>query len=85
MGLRTAHAIYKDGALIFADPEMAPEDGAEVVVTFLERFSLELTAETDPIRSLRSRGKGEKLVEKLLESRREDRERDERGRRHLRS
>ena len=85
MGLRSAHAIYKDGGLIFADPDMAPEDGAEVVVTFLERFSTEMTPETDPIRALRGRGKGERLVDKLLESRREDREGDERGRRHLRS
>jgi hypothetical protein len=71
MGLRTAHAIYQDGRLIFADPEMEPEDGAEVVVTFLERLGTELTPETDPIQSLRGRGKGEKLLEKLLESRRE--------------
>jgi hypothetical protein len=85
MGLRTAHAIYQDGRLIFADPAMEPEDGAEVVVTFLERFVTELTPDTDPIVSPRGRGKGEKLVEKLLESRQEDRELDERSRRHLRS
>lgn len=32
----------------------------------------------DPIQALRGRGKGERLVEKLLQSRRKDRNRDER-------
>lgn len=72
MGLRSAHAIYRDGTLIFEDPEVAPEDGTEVVITFHERLWTESEPETDPIRALRGRGKGEKLVEKLIESRRED-------------
>lgn len=85
MGLRTAHAIYRDGTLIFDDPEVAPEDGTEVVITFQEQLWTEGTPEADPIRALRGRGKGERLVEKLIESRREDRERYEHDRRHLRS
>lgn len=85
MGLKTAHAIYKEGVLVFADPEMAPEDGTEVVITFLERLGTEGELAVDPIRALRGRGKGEGLVEKLIESRREDRERDEQSLRHLRS
>ena len=85
MGLRTAHAIYRYGTLIFDDPEVAPEDGTEVVITFHERFWTELTPGVDPIRALRGRGKGERLVEKLIESRREDRERNEHDRRHVRS
>lgn len=85
MGLKTAHAIYKEGSLVFADPEMAPEDGTEVVVTFLDQIGAEAAPGMDPIQALRGRGKGEGLVEKLIESRRQDREQDERTRRHIRS
>lgn len=77
MRLQTTRAIYKDRGLIFADPRLAPEDGTEVVVTFLERPQRQVTPEFDPIQALRGRGKGEGLVEKLLQSRNEDREKDE--------
>lgn len=66
MKLQTARAIYKDGHLIFIDPGLAPEDGTEVVVTFLERPRREDVA-VDPIQALRGRGKGEGLVDKLLQ------------------
>jgi len=85
MRLQAAHAVYKEGVLIFADPELAPRDGAEVVVTFLEEFRKEGNLRMDPIRALRGRGKGEKLVERLLQARREDRERDERSHDRLRT
>ena len=62
-------AIYKDGALIFVDPALMPKDGAEVVVTFLEEFRMRVTPGVDPIQSLRGRGKGERLVQRLLQSR----------------
>ena len=35
-GLHAVHAIFKNGALIFADPTLAPQDGTEVVVTYFE-------------------------------------------------
>jgi hypothetical protein len=75
MRLQTARAIYKDGGLIFADPRLTLEDGTEVVVTFLERTQRE-DLDVDPIQALRGRGKGEGLVDKLLQSRNEDREKD---------
>ena len=79
MRLQSVHAVYrKEGPLILADPERAPKDGAEVVVTFLEEPRGELVFGVDPIQALRGRGKGEGLVERLLQSRREDREGDER-------
>ena len=78
MGLQAVHAVYKDGSLIFADPGLAPKDGTEVVVTFVEKFQTGVTLKVDPIQALRGRGKGERLVERLLQSRREDRERDDR-------
>lgn len=37
----------------------------------------------DPIQALRGRGKGERLVEKLLQSRQKDRNRDERRRTNI--
>ena len=77
MSLQAVHAIYKDGALVFADPKQAPQDGMEVIVTFLEQFPTRATPRLDPIKALRGRGRGEKLVERLLQSRREDRQRDE--------
>jgi hypothetical protein len=85
MRLQAVRAIYKDRALIFADPELAPRDGTEVVVTFLEEFQTGVAPGVDPIQALRGRGKGERLVERLLQSRREDRERDERSHGHLRT
>lgn len=85
MRLQTVRAIYKDGGLVFADPRLAPGDGTEVVVTFLEGPRREVTFDVDPIQALRGRGKGEGLVEKLLQSRREDRERDEQSYARLRA
>lgn len=58
MRLQTTRAIYKDGALIFVDPALAPEDGTEVVVTFVEKPEHQ-AIEGDPIQALRGRGKGE--------------------------
>jgi len=85
MKLQAVRAIYRDGTLVFADPELAPKNGAQVIVTFLEELRAEATLEGDPIQALRGRGKGEKLVEKLLRSRQEDRERDEQAFERLRA
>jgi hypothetical protein len=82
--LQAVHAIFKDGALVFADPALAPKNGAEVVVTYIEESSTETLSNGDLLSTLRGRGKGERLVEKLLQARREDREHDERSYRHLR-
>jgi hypothetical protein len=82
--LQAVHAIFKDGVLVFADPALAPKNGAEVVVTYVEEFPPEPLGNGDPLGTLRGRGKGERLVEKLLQTRREDREHDERRYRHLR-
>ncbi len=76
MRLQTTQAIYTNGKLIFLDPALAPRDGMEVVVTFLEEPQ-KLTV-SDTIRALRGRGRGEDLVERLLQSRQEDRAYDER-------
>lgn len=84
-GLHAVHAIFKNGALIFADPTLVPRDGTEVVVTYFEAPHAEGSRGVDPLRALRGRGKGERLVEKLLRARREDREHDEHNSRHLRS
>lgn len=78
MELQAVHAIYENGRLIFTDPDMAPVNGSEVLVTFLVRASKKSLANIDPILELRGRGKGERLVEKLLKSRHEDRNNDER-------
>ena len=78
MKLRSVRAVYKDGELIFPDPCRTPEDGEEVVVTFVERVEEQQPLERDPIEALRGRGRGENLVEKLLESRRKDQQRDDR-------
>jgi hypothetical protein len=82
--LRAVRAIYKEGKLIFANEKIAPKDGMEVIVTFLED-SDKRVPKIDAIAALRGRGKGERLVEKLLQSRQEDLERDERKYRYLRS
>jgi hypothetical protein len=82
--LQAVHAIFKDGALIFADPALAPKNGAEVVVTYIEESPTETPSNGDLLSALRGRGTGERLVEKLLQARREDREHDERSYRHLR-
>lgn len=78
MKLQTVHAIYKDGELIFSDPALAPKGVKEVVVTYLEETVTNHSTPSDPIKALRGRGRGERLTKKLLQSRREDRERDER-------
>ena len=84
MRLQSVHAIYRQGTVIFANPERAPKDGAEVVVTFFDETRGESVSGVDLIQALRGRGKGERLVERLLQSRREDREHNERSRQHLR-
>mgnify|MGYP006291519645 CR=1 FL=1 len=85
MELQTVRAIYKNGGLIFVDPTLAPMDGAEAVLTFLKDSEREVALEVDPIQALRGRGKGEGLVEKLLQSRQKDREKDEQGHARLRA
>jgi hypothetical protein len=77
MELQAVHAIFKNGRLIFADPNLMPGNGSEVLVTYLVRPTKKSITDSDPIVSLRGRGKGERLVEKLLKSREEDRNRDE--------
>ena len=77
MKLQVVRAIYQGGSLIFAQPDLAPQDGTEVVVTYVEESGEQKLPKGDPIRALQGRGKGERLVEKLLQSRREDRQRDE--------
>ncbi|MFH1096681.1 MAG: hypothetical protein V1749_04175 [Candidatus Desantisbacteria bacterium] len=69
--LTAVPAICKEGRIVFANVRMLPKDGTKVVVTFLEdpkKNALRI----DPIASLRGHGKGEKLVEKLLQYRKED-------------
>ena len=77
MRLQVVRTIYKGGTLIFPQPELTPRDGTEVILTYLDERIVEDRPAVDPIQALRGRGKGERLVEKLLESRREDRERNE--------
>ncbi len=77
MRLQVVRAIYKGGALIFPQPELTPRDGTEVVLTYVEETEKEVKPTADPIRALRGRGKGEHLVEKLLQSRRKDQQHDE--------
>ena len=71
--LQAVHALYKRGRLIFADPRKAPQDGSQVIVTYVVQPSQASLSEVDPIQALRGRGKGEHLVEKLLQARREER------------
>ena len=80
--LRTTQALYANGKLIFVDPQYAPRNGMEVVVTYL--VVPQETLVSDVISALRGRGKGENLVEKLLQLRQEDRIRDERVTNRLR-
>ena len=77
MRLQVVRAIYKGGTLIFTQPELTPRDGTEVILTYLEEGEREEHPTVDPIQALRGRGKGERSVEKLLQARREDRQRDE--------
>lgn len=77
MRLQVVRAIYKNGTLIFTQPELTPRDGTEVILTYLDEGGATDRPPVDPIQALRGRGKGERLVEKLLQSRREDRERNE--------
>ncbi len=82
--LRTTHAVYKDGKLVFSDESVLPANDTEVVVTFLsEDDPSESGTWLTAIQALRGHGKGEALGAALLRSRREDRECDERGRGHL--
>lgn len=73
MRLQVVRAIYKGGTLIFSQPELTPRDRTEVILTYVEEAGKEERPTIDPIRALRGRGKGERLVEKLLQSRRNDR------------
>ena len=70
MSLQTVRAMYRNGGLIFADPALTPGDGTEVIVTFQETARpAEAVPEMDPVQALRGRGKGDMLVERLLQSR----------------
>lgn len=77
MRLQAARAVYKDGALIFTHPEDTPKDGTEVMVTYLAEESAEGVNRQDPLVALRGRGKGERLVERLLQARQEEAQHDE--------
>lgn len=66
MRLQVVRAIYKDGTLIFAHPELTPRNGTEVVITYLEKLGAEGVRGVDPIQALRGQGKGERLVERRL-------------------
>lgn len=83
MRLQTTQAIYANGKLIFVNPELAPQNGMEVVVTYLEKP--QKTDTSDTLKALRGRGKGENLVARLLQFRQEDRIRDERTVNRLRA
>jgi hypothetical protein len=83
MRLQVVRAIYYDGTLVFAHPEVVPRNGTEVVVTYLDDSGVEGRRGVDPLQALRGRGKGESLVARLLQARREDRERDASGRKPL--
>ena len=72
MGLQAVRAVYKGGTLIFTNPEFTPKDGTEVMVTYLEEERAEDVSRQDPLLALRGRGKGERLVERLLQARQED-------------
>jgi len=82
--IKAARAIYKRGRLTFFDKTEIPKDGTEVVVTFTDDISDKIPVD-EAIKALRGRGKGERLVEKLLESRREDLEKDDKNYSRLRS
>ncbi|GEM_PF-2880039 len=79
MELQAVHAIFKNGRLIFSNLDMAPKNDSEVLVTFIVRSSERTLENIDPIQALRGRGKGDHLVEKLLKSRNEDRNRNGEG------
>ena len=67
MTTRSVRAVYRAGRLDFTAPERPPQEGAEVLVTFVveEGPAAEAPA-LRALRLLRGRGKGEGLVEKLL-------------------
>lgn len=82
--IRAVRAIYKDGKLLFIDKTGMPNDGSEVIVTFVDR-SEENKSGSDAISALKGRGKGESLGEKLLKARKDDKEQDEKSYQCLRS
>ncbi len=82
--LRAVRAIYKQGQFVFPDSSSVPKEGAEVMITFLDEENTTMSG-LEAIQALKGRGRDEHLVEKLLQSRREDREQDERSYRLLRS
>ena len=81
MRLQSARAVYKSGTLVFTNPEFIPKDGTEVMVTYLEEEKIEDVSHQDPLLALRGRGRGERLVERLLQTRQEDTQHDESNRR----
>ncbi len=57
MKLQVVRAIYQGGALIFAQPELTPCDGTEVILTYVEEGKREEQPTVDPILALRGREK----------------------------
>jgi len=58
MRLQVVRAIYKNGTLIFTQPELTPRDGTEVILTYLDEGTGEEPPAVDPnlLRSLRHHG-----------------------------
>ena len=78
MKMLTIKGIY-DGKKIEPVEEIPFKDKHRVIIVFLEEpvEETDLKPETDPIKALRGCAKGERLTEKLLESRKEDLELEE--------
>lgn len=74
MTTRSVRAVYRAGRLDFTEPERPPQEGAEVLVTFVEEGPAAEAPALRALRLLRGRGKGEGLVAQLLLER--ERERD---------
>jgi hypothetical protein len=68
--LKAVRGIYIGGKLVFANEDTIPKDGTGVIVTFVKDPDGGIPKK-DAIAALRGRGKGEGLVERLLQSRKE--------------
>ena len=73
MKMQTVHAKYRDRRLAFQGRAPAIPDGADVMVVFSAQMTEPVREEPDVVGLLRGRAKGERITEKLLEARREDR------------
>ena len=65
-GKADTSAVYRAGRLDFTEPARPPQEGSEVLVTFVEEAPAAEAPGLCALRLLRGRGKGEGLVEKLL-------------------